>query len=214
MREKFLRFSIFLNNYSYVLIKKFLIAPGGIHPKHKIMNYKNFFVNNVEKDETVLDVGCFYGEISFPVAKKAKNVVGIEINEEKTKKAESKNDLDNLKFICGDATKYDFSKLGIGKFDKIILSNVLEHIKDRVEFLKKLQRLTDTILLRVPMLDRDWLSVYKKENGYRYMLDPTHFIEYTQDSLEKELKDGGWRLDKCSRQFGETWGVVIKDNLN
>lgn len=210
LRKFFLNFAINLNNHSYSLIKKFLSAPGEDHPKHRIVNYKKFFLDNVKEDDVVLDVGCFMGEISFPVAEKVKRVVGIEIDEEKIKKAKLKNNLDNLIFIHGDATVYDFNELGIEGFDKIILSNVLEHIEDRAEFLKKLQKLSDVILLRVPMVDRDWLTVYKKENGYNHFLDPTHYIEYTLDGLKNELNQGGWRLVNYSVQFGETWAIVKK----
>ena len=210
LRKQFLRFAIFLNNYSYSLIKKFLVAPGDVHPKHKIIKYKEFFVDNIRESDIVLDIGCYRGEVSFMVAKKAKKVVGIEIDKEKIDEAKKNNDLNNLEFIHGDATNYDFFKLGIDKFDKAILSNVLEHIENRVDFLKRLRGITDVILLRVPMLDRDWLTVYKKENSYEYRLDPTHFTEYIQDELEKELDFAGWRLSRYSRQFGEVWGIVIK----
>jgi hypothetical protein len=46
-------------------------------------------------------------------------------------------------------------------------------------------------LLRIPVENRDWLTIYKKENGYKYMLDPTHFIEYTEETLSQELNKAG-----------------------
>jgi len=210
LRKKFLSFSINLNNYSYSLIKKFLRAPGEIHPKHRIMNYHSFFVDNVKNDDIILDIGCGNGALSNSIAKKAKKVIGIDIQKKNIEKAKNNYKADNLKFIYGDATSYNFSEQGIVKINKIVLSNVLEHIEKRELFLIKLHKLSDTILLRVPMEDRDWLTVYKKENGYKYMLDPTHFTEYTLESLNKELTNSGWKINSYSVQFGEFWGEIIK----
>jgi len=60
------------------------------------------------------------------------------------------------------------------------------------------------------MLDRDWLTVYKKNNGYEYRLDKTHFIEYTLTSLKDELVKSGWEISNYDIRFGEFWGVIIK----
>ncbi len=208
LRKKSLSFSIYLHNYSYRLIKKFLVKPGDVHPKHRIMNYHQFFLDNIKKIATVIDIGCGNGLVAMDVAQSAKRVIGVDIQEKNIQKAKDKNNLNNLNFICGDAVKYDFSQLGVERFDKIILSNVLEHIDDRISFLKSLSKLSDTILLRVPMLTRDWLTVYKKENEYDYRLDPTHFIEYTKEELKRELYESNWKLKSYSVQFGELWGIV------
>ena len=38
-------------------------------------------MDNVDKDDVVLDVGCGNGALSYDVAKKVKKVVGIDLNE-------------------------------------------------------------------------------------------------------------------------------------
>ncbi|MCD6317897.1 methyltransferase domain-containing protein [Candidatus Aerophobetes bacterium] len=113
---------------------------------------------------------------------------------------------DNIKYIHGDATKLNSNE----KFDVIVLSNVLEYIEDRVSFLLKMGQLADKFLIRVPMLNRDWLTYYKKEIGYEYRLDPTHKIEYTMESFKEELSKAGLKIDSASIQFGEIWAVVRK----
>jgi hypothetical protein len=35
---------------------------NGIHPKHRLMKYHDFFVNRVQREERVLDIGCGIGE--------------------------------------------------------------------------------------------------------------------------------------------------------
>ena len=149
-----------LDNYCYKLISKLAILENnGIHPKHRIMNYHQFFVDNIEKGDRILDVGCCNGAVAYDLAKKAKSVLGIDINRQNIEFAKKHYQRKNLSFVIGDATKFQFKR----KFDVIILSNVLEHIKNRVVFLKRIKRLSPKILIRVPMIDRDWLVLYKKK---------------------------------------------------
>lgn len=203
----FEKFFIWLHNFSYKAISKIAIKRNkGIHPKHEILNYHQFFVKNISAEDEILDIGCGNGLLAYSIAQKAKRVIGIDIADANIEKAKANNKCENIEFIHGDATKYEFNQ----RFDKIVLSNVLEHIENRIEFLSKLQRLSDTILIRVPMINRSWLAVYKKENGYEYRLDKTYFIEYTVKSLKNELNQAGWSLENYSIQFGELWGIVSR----
>lgn len=205
-----LRFYIFLHNKSYSHITSLAARLNNSeHPKRKILNYEKFFFDQISADDSVLDVGCHEGYLSALAAQKASEVVGIDTNSFRIKKAtDLYNHITNLRFLVGDATTYNF---GNQKFNKIILSNVLEHIEDRVEFLQKMRRLGDTILLRVPLLTRDWLTVYKKENGFEYRLDLSHFIEYTLEDVKNETAASGWKLESYSIQFGELWAVTSKN---
>jgi hypothetical protein len=43
------------------------------------------------------------------------------------------------------------------------------------------------LLIRVPVIDRDWIVVIKKELGLEYRLENTHFTEYTFKEFLQEL---------------------------
>ena len=88
------------------------------------------------------------------------------------------------------------------------MSNVLEHIDDRVEFLKKIRPLANKFLFRVPMIDREWVTLYKKELGLDYRLDTTHFTEYTWEQFKNEFEQAGYNIQSHSVQFGEIWAVI------
>ncbi|HTX87246.1 MAG TPA: class I SAM-dependent methyltransferase [Candidatus Nanoarchaeia archaeon] len=210
LRKIFLGFSLWLNNFSYGMIKVFVLE-NGIHPKHRIMNYHQFFLDNIQAGETVLDIGCGNGAVAADLAAKAGKVAGIDIAEKNIKAAREKYSLPNLEFVLGDCLIFDFSRLGIKKFDKIILSNVLEHLDRRERFLQGLHKLSDTILLRAPLVTRDWLAVYKKEHGYKYKLSADHRIEYTEDILQDELARSGWRIKTQKIIFGEVWAAVVNN---
>ncbi len=194
-----------LHNYSYKQISFFgTVLNSGIHPKHRILNYHKFFTDRVTNNQRVLDLGCGTGFLSFDVAGVAKKVVGVDIKEGNIITAKKTYQRENLEFIVGDATKMSIED----KFDVIILSNVLEHIEDRISFLRSLKRLSDKILIRVPMITRDWVSAYKKEIGLEYKLDNTHFIEYTEEELKKEVTEVGWEITESQINWGEFWGVL------
>lgn len=181
-----------------------IIENGGIHPKHRILNYHKFFVDNISENYSILDIGSGNGAVAFDIAMKAKQVTGIDILYKNILLSEKKYHKDNIIFVEGDATTFDFKKT----FDVIILSNVLEHIEDRVNFLKKIKKLAPKILIRVPLITRDWLSVYKKENSFSYKLDDTHFIEYTEENFQEEMRKAGLYIDSFYVKFGELYAVI------
>jgi len=199
------KFALRLHNFAYELSSKLAIkTEGGLHPKHRLTNYHQFFIDNISPEDKVLDIGCGNGALTFEVAKKAKKVVGIDLDKKNIKIAKEKHQAPNIEYLVGDATK----NLPNQKFDVIILSNVLEHIENRVELLQKIRNLAPKILIRVPMINRDWITTYKKELGIEWRLDKTHYIEYTLESFKEELKEAGLNLEKYSIQFGEIWAVV------
>ena len=57
------------------------LEKDGLHPKHRIMNYHKFFVDNISETDVVLDIGCGNGALTYDVARKAKKVIGIDLNE-------------------------------------------------------------------------------------------------------------------------------------
>lgn len=180
----------------------------GIHTKHKHIKYHDLFIKNIKPYENVLDIGSGNGFLSYDMAKKVKGakVTGIERNEKNLEFARSHYKHNNLKFIKGDVSK----ELPAGKFDVITLSNVLEHIEKRVNFLETLQRCFNPkrFIIRVPLFERDWRVPLKKELGIDYRLDPTHFIEYTKESFLDELKHAGLKTLKIEYRWSEIWCVA------
>ena len=176
------------------------------------MRYKEWFLDLVDENSVVLDVGSNTGMMAALLAKKAKYVYGIEINRKHSEAAQNNYVATNLQFLTGDATSYEYKSCQ--PISCVTLSNVLEHIDDRVRFLKKLQEvlvwcdLTPKVfLIRVPTIERDWISVYKKELGVEYRLDRTHSIEHTKQQLLSELEDAGLSVINFETRFGEYYVV-------
>lgn len=177
---------------------------NGLHPKHRLLNYHQFFLGGIKSGERVLDVGCGNGALAFDLAKKASFILAVDLDQKNIATAKKKFQAPNIDYQLKDATKDLINE----RFDVVILSNVLEHIENRADFLSKLRNLAPRILLRVPMLNRDWLVLYKKELGLDYRLDKGHFIEYTLENLIAELGIAGWQIVSHNIQFGEIWAVA------
>ncbi|MBU1077449.1 MAG: class I SAM-dependent methyltransferase [Spirochaetes bacterium] len=199
------RLLLILHNKVYQYIGIFACKlENGKHPKHRLTDYHGFFVNNINKKDTVLDIGCGNGLLAYDMAGKARMVIGIDNNRKSIRQAKEQNQKKNIHYLVGDATSYNFKE----KYEIVVLSNVLEHLDRRVDFLKKIKGLANKFLIRVPMIDRDWVTLYKKELGISYMLDVTHRIEYTFESFSSEIKKAGYKIVKFQINFGEIWSVL------
>jgi len=181
-----------------------LLYDDGVHVKHRLMRYHDFFVDRIGQGERVLDVGCGYGAVAYSVASRAGAVVtGIDLNAGNVAKAKHRFQHPNLTFVEGDALK----DLPDGRWDVILLSNVLEHLDRRVEFLAAVQQRLNPgrWLIRVPMINRDWRVPLRQELGLFHFSDRTHFTEYTQESFEKELLAAGLSITHAQYNWGEIW---------
>lgn len=176
---------------------------NGVHVKHRLTKYHDFFVDRLQPGELVLDIGCGIGALAHSMATKADAVVtGIDLNGENIATA-SQFQHPNLTFIQGDALQ----ELPPQPFETIVISNVLEHIEHRVEFLKTLQEqvLPRRWLIRVPMINRDWLVPMRQELGMFYFSDPTHYTEYTQQTFEAEMQAADFTITHLQINWGEIW---------
>jgi 2-polyprenyl-3-methyl-5-hydroxy-6-metoxy-1,4-benzoquinol methylase len=180
---------------------------GGIHAKHRLMRYHDFFLERVRADERVLDVGCGKGELAYDLATRGGVLVtGIDVNAGSLAFARVRFPSDRLELVEADALEWVPST----PYDVVVLSNVLEHVADRVGLLRRLVELArpDRLLIRVPVLERDWLVGLRRELGIPYFSDPTHQTEYSPEQLEAELRDAGLRLDELLHRWGELWAVA------
>jgi len=181
-------------------------AYEGVHPKHALMNFSCFFIDHVTPNDDVLDIGCGRGIVAMAVADKARQITGIDFEKKNILFAQTHYSKPNLTFICGDALR----DLPNREFDVIILSSVLEHIAERSAFLQQLRPLGKKLLIRVPLITRDWKPLLKQKWGIEHRLDKTHFMEYREEEFESEITAGGWRLEKSQTRFGELWAVAMR----
>jgi hypothetical protein len=144
--------------------------------------------------------------VAKSIADKGAWVTGIDMDIENIHLAKSRYGDGGIQFLHGDATR----DLPSGRFDVVVLSNVLEHIENRNDFIGKIQASAqpDRYLIRVPMITRDWSVAMKRELGLPYYSDPGHYVEYTPESFKVEMDDAAMDLCLMVVNWGEIWAEV------
>ncbi len=160
------------------------------HPKHLIKS-NIWFAGHLNKNDLVLDLGCNSGQISIKIAKKVKRVIGLEINEILVKRAQEETrqkEIKNVEFLQRDANK----KLPFENnyFDKVICSDVLEHLHKRDFALSEIKRVLKSrgiLFLVTDNPNTSWKRLQKSQ-GLFYYADPDHKYEYPQKEIIQKLK--------------------------
>lgn len=200
-----LRFAFELDRALYALEgRKAVEYGGGVHTKHRHTGYHDFFAARIEPGERVLDVGCGEGALARDLAERCgAAVVGIDSSEERIAGARSRHPHARVEYRVGDA----LDAHALPEVDVVVLSNVLEHVRERRALLENLPKHTgaDRLLVRVPLFERDWRVPLVKELGLEWRLDPTHETEYTLESFRDEVASAGLEVRHLEVRWGEIW---------
>lgn len=180
---------------------------GGVHAKHRLIRYHDYFVDRVSAGERVLDVGCGKGELAYDLVERSgARVVGIDNNPYYLAFARDRFRHPDLSFVETDILE----PLPSAPFDVVILSNVLEHFDDRVGLLRRIMAaaMPSRVLLRVPVWARDWIVPLREELGLRAFSDTTHYTEYDPESFRAELAEAGLDVTELELIWGEIWATA------
>ena len=206
--DESLRMLFRLEAMMYQLEGRLAVAYGaGVHTKHRHTRYHDFFVDRCRPDDRVLDIGCGWGELSYDIAERAGSIVtGLDMDTDKIAWADQHYSHPRLEFRVSDVLHDDFA----GRCHVVVLSNILEHLSDRREFLRRVVEATQPsrILVRVPLFERDWRIPLKRELGVEWRLDPTHETEYSEESFEDEMTEAGLMMVHRETRWGEVWAEV------
>lgn len=189
----------------WIINERSMVYGLGEHPKHRLTGYHDFFIGCIHDGDAVLDIGCGYGAVarSIAFAYSSSNVVGIDRDAERLELARASENPPNLSFIDTDAT----ISVPSGPWRVVVLSNVLEHIVDRVNFLKKIQKSTEAsrFLIRVPLFERDWQMALRRELGVDFRSDEDHKIEHSLEEFLAEITAAGLIASRLQTIWGEIW---------
>jgi SAM-dependent methyltransferase len=180
----------------------------GVHPKHRLTRYHDFFVERVRPGETVLDIGCGKGELANDLVHRVgASVVGVDHDPSHLAFARERFTHERLEFRDGDVLE----ELPAGRFDVVVLSNVLEHLEPRVDFLQSIVESArpHRLLVRVPVYERDWTIPLKAEVGLPSYWDPDHEIEYDETFFRAEFAAAGLDVPELVLRWGEIWAVAV-----
>jgi SAM-dependent methyltransferase len=207
-RREAVRDVLRLYDDTYAAVDRAAIAyDDGVHAKHRLTRYHDFFVERVRPGERVLDIGSGKGELAADLVERAgATVVGIDHDPHHLAFARAHFAGERLRFEAGDALE----GLPAGHFDVVVLSNVLEHIAERAVLLRRVvaEATPRTVLVRVPVLARDWTVPLREEVGLPHFSDPDHEVEYDPDSFRAELAAAGLEVTELVLAWGEIWAAA------
>lgn len=207
--EQALKYLLSLDEWLYAHQGQQAINYGdGLHVKHRVMRYHEFFVSRVKPGESIIDVGCGAGAVAYDLATKGDAMVtAIDSHQGQIEEARRVRAHQNITYISGDV----LADLPEGTFDTAVLSNILEHLPHRVDFLKGLRDKTgfSRVLIRVPLYERDWRVPVKQELGLEWRLDPTHETEYTLETFADEMAGANLDVTHQEVRWGEIWAEAV-----
>lgn len=183
---------------------------NGVHIKHEVMDgIHSFFYERISKNASVLDLGCGYGALTYSIASHTQaQVFAIDFNSEQIEFAKKRFSLENIQFKVGNVFT-DIPEQG--SFDVIVLSSVLEHLKNRAQFLKDLAtRFTpQKFLIRVPTFERSLVAALKKELDVFPYTDDTHELEYSSKIFYDEMEQAGLTVTYFEIRWGDIWAECV-----
>jgi len=143
------------------------------------------------KEDTILDLGCGEGFL-ISMLPEVKNIMGVDISKVALERAKKllKNKR-NVQIQLGDAQNLEFKN---ESFDKIVCSEVLEHLPNPVNVIKEMNRLVKKdglAIISVP--DEKRLKIIMK-------IIKTLFLDKILHAARKE-EDYEWHLHNADKNF-------------
>jgi 2-polyprenyl-3-methyl-5-hydroxy-6-metoxy-1,4-benzoquinol methylase len=204
-------FLLSADNLLYQFIGNAAVRWGkGTHPKFALIGYSDFFLHHLGSFTHLLDLGCGTGLLAQHLLENNQRIHLTAVDHNLAKVNEVKMLLKKFssrtQVICANI-EHSLPDIQV---ELIILSNVLEHVKDRRQFLNRLmiKYQPKRILIRVPSYERDWKVPFKKILSVDYFLDPDHTIEFTEQELYTEMKQCGLTIRSLLSKWGELWAVA------
>jgi 2-polyprenyl-3-methyl-5-hydroxy-6-metoxy-1,4-benzoquinol methylase len=185
------------------IVKK---TPAPIHPRHLIGGSWHFwYLDHLSDTDRVLDVGCANGAHSFAAARFAASVVGVDLDATELARATSRasvEKVENVNFTRADLSEpAQLMEIADAPFDAILLLDVLEHLCERTSLLRHLRDLLQPqgkLFVSVPNRETPYRKLLRRLGGFAFS-DPDHKVEYTEVTIEAELREAGFAIRSIDR---------------
>ena len=161
--------------------------------------------------KSVIEVGCATGAYAEAFLELGIEYTGVEIEEENAFAAKKRT---GANIIHANFMDLEFEN----KFDVFFCSQVLEHVPNPVEFVKKAANVTSKGVIHIDVPNHNSLAadLRKKfsKTDYGFIQPPYHMIAYNADSLSHLLKSCGLAplFCKAYRNDDIVWGQLVSDH--
>lgn len=142
------------------------------------------YIFNTYNIKNFADLGCGDGSILYSLLKRGylnnlKKIIAIDISKERIKNVQK---LDS-RILCFVSDACDLSILKNIKLDFIISNQVIEHISDDKKFIDEVYKILKIDgLFYISTVFKKWYGWYFYRCNGKWVLDPTHLKEYTDEN--------------------------------
>jgi 2-polyprenyl-3-methyl-5-hydroxy-6-metoxy-1,4-benzoquinol methylase len=164
-------------------------------------------------DRTVLDVGCWTGDLGRALATRGCTVTGVEVDADAAERAR----VDFTRVETADVEETALSSLfDAGSFDAVVFGDVLEHLRDPARVLRDATTLLapgGRIVLSVPNVTHGSLRLAVLQGQWRYtergLLDSTHLRFFDRAGLLTLLREAGLTVDELRGTLADPLAVEV-----
>lgn len=135
-------------------------------------------ITSNKQSEKILEIGSGLGYLTYSLKKAGYDILGLDISEEAV--SASKRKFGDF-YICQDI--FNYNKTHANYYDIIILTEVIEHVENPLEFISEIIKLLKplgSIILTTPNK-----SLFPKEVIWKTDLPPIHYWWLSEDSIER-----------------------------
>ncbi len=185
--------------------------------KEKLGNIPYFLLDLVGKNKRVLELGCSTGYMSKLLSEKySASVTGVEIDPNAAKLA--KKYCNNVIVGNLDDPKTIQKIKNIGKFDVILMADIIEHLANPFYLLKELRNSLDVngyVIIFLPNVAYYSIRLMLLRGNFKYenhgILDKTHLRFYTFYTAKELVESAGYKINMCKGYgFGFPFGRLSK----
>jgi len=168
----------------------------------------------VGSDKRVLDVGAATGYLAKTLVSHGCKVTGVELDPEAARQAEEHCE----KVVVGDVEVLDTAEeLGEEPFDVIVFGDVLEHLKDPLLTLERLEPLLGPegyVVASIPNVAHASVRLALLQGRFRYrrlgLLDDTHLRFFTRESVHRLFDDAGLVITGLRRTIRDVFDTEVE----
>ena len=148
---------------------------------------KEILSQTTNKKNKILEVGSGLGYLTYAISQQGYDITGLDISFDAVKESQRKF---GNHYVCQDVYQYAIDNPG--KFDIVILTEVIEHVPDPKEFCKVLISLLSTggkLIITTPNK-----SAYSPKEYWETELPPVHLTWFSEDSFKAIAENMGLTL--------------------